>query len=488
MPTSKHSNVPDSDSGNTDGQETIVLSTTDANTPAALVVDEDGILDFDNRSPKSKKHSPEKQEKLKAAAEKVASRDVPPPKKPGRKPLDEILKLLRKPEQRLIDGYYNSAIRARLKARFDWYSDIEGAQNVGNKLENVYGGTYNPLRTTAHFIRNNILVSLVLIAVSGQLVSSYLSTPVKNRYSDTRPVVKRNDSNLPATPAVADVTGARDRLYDMNHCAVSNDLRQVYANADNREVKEGVLTEIAGFIAAYSNSDLENWFAARVRKREISISRIQATLPQIRRYSTRISEEVTRLTQKYDNIIAGSRPIDLTTTSGVNQSIRLRTRLLKLETQMRYGLSIAKAVSILDQQLLRMERIAADDPESSPPWMSRWAVATSQQDLPSLTKSIDEIIENDIRTSIERVSEDTLATKLYKLRILAATLRDFGDLVLHLGETSNQAIISIAERQNSGNDRLRQLLGFENRQDINFLDFNNCLTALNTASAKLTSR
>jgi hypothetical protein len=155
---------------------------------------------------------------------------------------------------------------------------------------------------------------------------------------------------------------------------------------------------------------------------------------------------------------------------------------------MRFSLAIAKAVPLLDEQLLRMKRIASDDPESSPPWMSRWAVATSQKNLASLTASINEIIEIDIHASIERASEDTLATKLYKLRILAATLRDFGDLAIHLGETSNHAMISVGERQNSGNGRLRQLLGYENRQDINFLDFDNCLNALNTTDAKLTSR
>ena len=195
---------------------------------------------------------------------------------PLRKPVDEILKFLRKPEQSLINSYYNSTIRSKLRERFDWYNDIEGEQNVGNTLENVYGGTYNPLRTTAHFIRNNILVSLVLIAVSGQLVSNYLSTPTENRYSDTRQVVKTEESGLQTPPAVADVAGARDRLHDMNHCAVSNDLRQVYENVESRTVKEDVLTEIAGFITAYSQSDLENWFATRARKREVTISHIQS--------------------------------------------------------------------------------------------------------------------------------------------------------------------------------------------------------------------
>ncbi|MDA9982657.1 hypothetical protein N9H39_07965 [Gammaproteobacteria bacterium] len=488
MPTSKKSNTADPDGGNTDGGGTIVLSTTDSNTPAALVVDENGILDFDKRSPKRKQGSAPGQEELQDVAEDGVNRNTRPPRKPPRKPVDEILKLLRRPEQGLINGYYKSTIRSKLRERFDWYNDIEGEQNVGNTLENVYGGTYNPLRTTAHFIRNNILLSLVMIAVSGQLISNYLSTPTENRYSDTRQVVKTEESSLRATPAVADVAGARDRLHDMNHCAVSNDLRQVYENVESRTVKEDVLTEITRFITAYGQSDLENWFATRARKREVTISHIRATLPQIRRYRTRVMEEVTQLTQKYNNTSSSMGPVDLTTTSGVNQSIRLRTRLLNLETRMRYGLAIANAVPLLDEQLLRIRRIASHDLKSPPPWMSRWAVATSQQNLTSLTASIKEIIENDIHTNIERASEDTLATKLYKLRILAATLRDFGDLAVHLGETSNHAMTSVGERQNTGNGRLRQLLGYEHRQDVNFLDFDNCLNALNTADAKLTSR
>ena len=481
MPTAEKPNAPDPDSASTDGRETIVLSTTDSNTPAALVVDENGILDFD-------KNSPANQEQQQPVDGVTAKPEVTPPKKPAPKPVDKILKFLRKPERSLIDGYCSSSIHKKLKKRFDWYSRTEGTLSVGNKLENAYGGTYTLPHTTAHFIRNNILVSLVLIAISGQLVASYLSIPAKNRYADTKPIVKTDESELRATPAVVQVSGARDRSQDLNHCAVSNDLRQVYENAESRTVKKDVLTEIDVFITAYSKSDLENWLTTQAQKRDVTISRIQATLPQIRSYSTGISEEINQLTQKYSNINSSAGTIDLTTISGVNKSIKLRTRLLKLETQMRNGLAITKVLPILEEQLLRIERIASEGGDSSPPWMSRWAVATSQQDPASFTASIDEIIESDIHNSIERAAVDTFATKLYKLRILAATLRDFGDLVVYLGETSNLAMVSVGERQNSGNIRLRELLGYETRQDINLLDYDNCLTALNTTKVKLSSR
>lgn len=488
MPTSEKSNAPDPDSAGTDGQETIVLSTTDANTPAALVVDENGILDFDKDSATNKECSPASQEKHPNVGGVTAKSEVTPPKKPEPKPVDKILKLLRKPERSLINGYCSSSIHKKLKKRFDWYSRTEGSLSVGNELENRYGGTYTLPHAMTHFIRNNILVSLVLVVTFGQLVSSYLSTPARNRYADTRPVVKTDESELPAAPVVVELARARDRSQDINHCAVSNNLRQVYENAESRTVKKDVLTEITGFITAYSKSDLENQVATLAQKSEVTISRIRATLPRIRSYSAGISEEINQLTQKYSNIDSSEREIDLTTVSGVNKSIKMRARLLKLETRMRNGLAITKALPLLEEQLLRIERLATEGRDSSPPWMSRWAVATSQQDLASFTASIDEIIKSDIHSSIERATVDTFATKLYKLRILAATLRDFGDLVVYLGETSNHTMVNVGERQNSSNNRLRELLGYEDPQDVNFLDYDNCLTALNKANVKLSSR
>ena len=482
MPTSKDSNESRPNSADTVGSDTIILSSTEQNTPAALVVDKNGILDIDELSSVI-----EEQHQTADTTENVGS-DEAKPEKPKRKPVDEFLRLFRKPEQWLIDSYYNSALHLKLTEKFDWYNEIEDNQRLRNRLENLYGGTYNPLSSAVHFIRNNILVSLVLITLSGQLFVSYLSMPATNRYSDLKRVVAAENSSTSTSLAVAYIPGAKDYSTQINHCAVSVNLRQVLDDAKHRAVKPGAINEIAKFIQAYKKSDLEKWFTTRARKREIVVSYIQATLPRIKDNSTRIVEEFAHLTEEYNNKRAKFDGIDLTTTSGVNQSIRLRDELLDLEFRMRHVPSVAKAFSMLNDQLLRLENITSENAAAPPSGMSRWAITTSQQDLPTLTTSIGRIIENDIYFSIDQASQGNSATKLYKLQILAATLRDFGDLITQLADNSSHMQVSVIERQNSSNNRLRELLGYKDRPDISFLDYDNCLTALNTSNAKLSIR
>lgn len=472
--------------------ETIVLSNMDDSMPAALAVDGDGVFDFDKN--KDAKDDAEKLEAIKQAAvdreiqslrEESGIAGAPPGKKPGINPVTLLLRLLRTPERWLIKAWYKSPIRKTLHEKSEWYREFENAQEVRHRLENAYGGSTKPLDNAAHFIRNNILTTLVLTVLAGQLFVSYLSQPAVNRYTDRSKPVNTDDGGVEAA-ALAEKQIDAELLSSLNHCAVSNHLRKVVDGEQDRVLKNNVLAEISGFIQVYRDSELENWYASREAKRELAASQVQSALPRIRNYSEQVSQEIAQLVDEHTRTLGQLDEIDVTTKQGINQFIRIRSELVRLDDQIRYSPSITRTISMIDGQALRLKKIISGFSEDDPTGISRWAVTTSQQDLDSLSETIGTVVRRDVDANIVDLSLDNAETKLYRLQILSATLRDFGDLIAHLSEQSNHTAIKVAESQDSSNNRLRDLLGMQGHPDVNFLNYGNCLSDPNPSTTKLT--
>ena len=84
-------------------------------------------------------------------------------------------------------------------------------------------------------------------------------------------------------------------------------------------------------------------------------------------------------------------------------------------------------------------------------------------------------------------TQDTPELRLYKLQIVIATLRHFSDLVEYLHNSPNYFEVQVGNQQSSSNRRIQELLGNQETPPSNkFLNYDNCLTALNAAPTKLT--
>ena len=315
-----------------------------------------------------------------------------------------------------------------------------------------------------------------------------MSQPALNRYADRSPPASDENSAAIAASALAEKQADDELIASLNHCTVSNDLRKVVDGQQDRGLRSDVLAEISGFIQIYGDSDLENWYTSRAAKRDVAINHIESSLPKIQNYSEQITMEMAQLVDQHTRIRSRLENIDVTTKPGINQFIRTRSELIKLDDQVRYNPSIMRAISVVDGQVLHLKKIVAGYSETDNSGISRWAVTTSQQELDSLTETIGEVIKNDVDDNIVDLSLDNSETKLYRLQIISATLRDFGDLISHLGEKSNHTVIKVSESQNTSNKRLRDLLGLQGHTDVNFLNYDNCLSTLNPASTKLTIR
>lgn len=460
----------------------------DESMPAALAVDENGLFDIDKRI--SKKLGAIKQaakdQEIQSLREEAGITSDPTEKKPRFKPVDELLRILRIPEHWLIGAYYKSGLRKKLYEQYLWYREFEGAQEVNYRVENAYGGSTKPLDNAVHFIRNNVFTTLALSALVGHLFVGYLSQPALNRYADRSPPVSANNGAAIAASALAEKQVDEELIASLNHCTVSNDLRKIVDGQQDRDLKSYALAEISGFIQIYGDSDIEYWYTSRAAKRDMAISHIESTLPKIQNYSEQITMEMAQLVDQDTRIRDRLENIDVTTKPSINQFIRTRSELIKLDDQIRYNPSIMRAISVIDGQVLHLKKFVAGYNEADNSGISRWAVTTSQQELDSLTETIGEVVKNDVDANIVDLSLDSSETKLYRLQIISATLRDFGDLISHLGEKSNHTHIKVSASQNTSNKRLRDLLGLQGHTDVNFLNYDNCLSILNPASTKLT--
>ena len=458
-------NKAQTDIENTVATEEVVLSAKESNTPASLVVDEGGFVDVENFIETEPEHGGEQN-----VNNENKDKDDGPAKGISFGLISRFLAFMRRPENWLLQRYYESKVRNKLLSRFDWYRDFECEAELTNKMGNLYG-TNSPL---SHFFRNNILVSLIIIAVSAQLAVDYVSRPVENRYAAKEP---------PPVAAVAQTERQPDYSHILNHCAVTDGLRGLYDQTDSPQVKHEVIAAVQGFIKVYDRSEIEQWHADQDSKRGAVVSQIQSILPRIQRYREQIvagieAENMQRaqLKSKLDSI---SR-----TGAHINKSIKLRNQITEIETQMETGPN-QKFLLELDAQLERLDRLISGQETVDRP-VSNWVRNISEQDQTTLVDSVRDIIDKDIDTNIAQVADGSAEVKQYRLRILIATLSHFGDLIRRLQSSSNYFEVNVSNRQRLTNGQLHTLFGSVQHSTGQLLSYDNCLTALNTTQTKLT--
>lgn len=445
-----------------------MLGTREQNTPASLVVDEDGLLDIEKLSHFDPEPDLEDDSEDSSVVKKTFKISVGP--------ISGLLGLLRRPENLLLQCYYDSTLRNKLLNKFDWYRDFECETQFTTKLGNLYG-TNSPL---SHFFKNNILASLIIIAVCGQLFVNYLSRPVENRYAEKEQAL---------TESVAQTEQEPDYSQILNHCAVTDGLRELYGGAGSLNVKNEVVAQVEGFIRVYNSSEIEQWYADQDSKRGMVVSQVQSMLPRIHRYRERLVAEISAIEGERDQLESRLETITTASSQGlndINKSIKLRNELNEIEHRLTVGPN-PETLDELDAQLERLNLVVTGDESLGRP-VSDWARDTSAQDRVSLIDSVKDAIHKDIDNSIEQAAQGSPEARQYRLRTLTATLRHFGDLIGQLQNSSNYFEVNVGNRQNVINGRLRTLLGNEELPLVELLNYDNCLTALNSTQTKLTAQ
>lgn len=450
-----------------DVAETVVLDRD--NTPARLLVDEPDFLHPDGKCP-----SPTREFEQEPDAEDAGETAAAPPRRHRRGLASAALALARKPENLLVRAYLKSGVRHRLRSRYEWYRDMEGDQALANKLQNVYGGSNNPVRNLIHFARNNALITLVCAAASVYLFSDWLSEPVVARYGKPRLTAQAVAEPSSAAAGNADAASPA-RLLD--HCSVTDNLRATLVYIDDPAQRERLIAEMSGFVRVYANSEIEQWYAQQELKRKMVVNHIRATLPRVHAYRQQVAREISDMERRYAELLAqlNAAATPSPNLADINRSIRLRTRLAGVEAQMKDGPS-ASGLDRLDRYLDRLEKIMAGDLTVQKSVVSYWAIQASEQNEESLANSVKNIIQKDIYATTEQASQGAPEARSYRLAILAATLRHFGDLIGQLQSSNNLYEAQVGVQQSETNDRIRQLLGSRATPDAQFLDYGACLT------------
>lgn len=450
------------------------------NTPAHMLAEEDRLLEADRLLEKEQPaQPPEEEDKPSRPAAHRMYEKYAPEKKIGL--IGALLGLLRYPEKVLIERYYRSSFSRRMREKFEWYRELEGERQVANKLQNAYGGTDNPFHQLAHFVRNNILVSLLVIGISAHLFVDYLSQPASNRYSDRDSAASVADRQEAPEPPV-DTTS--EALKVMNHCAVTDGMRTSYADAGDPALQDRLIEEVNGFLQVYSGSAIEQWYAEQEAKHDMVITHLRAALPRVSTYRDRVAGEITDTLRQQQELSDRLRQIAANETlslADINKSIKLRTRLANVQARLEHGPS-ALTLAQLDGYLQRMEKALAGD-LSSTTEVSYWAIEASEQSETELTKSVASIIDKDVYATIDQASQGAPEARAYRLKILAATMRHFGDLIAQLQNADNFFEAQVGTRQSRSNERIGHMLGRDT--PAQFLNYDNCLTALNAANTTL---
>ena len=139
----------------------------------------------------------------------------------------------------------------------------------------------------------------------------------------------------------------------------------------------------------------------------------------------------------------------------------------------------------LDEQIERLQNVTMGRRDIAlSADLSRWAVNTAMQIESKFVKSITDVINQDIYSTIELGSQGTPEARRYRMQILVTTLRHFGDLIGHLATAGNYFEKRVGEKQDTSNLELARMLG---SGQTKLLNYDNCLNALNGVNRKLTA-
>lgn len=460
-----------SQAGKLDPDRTIVLGSDQANTPAHLVVDADGLLDIDRLTATEN------------ASVAPAPENDQTPAKPKRNLIAATLDALRIPEKKITKLWEQSSLRLTLQTRFEWYRDHEGESQLRRRLEDVYGGKDKPV---TGFVRKNIGVSLIAGAVAIYLTIQYDSrSPNQYRYNEPDSTVSKKVEEEPVK-----TEQKPNYAHVLNHCVVSDTLRVFYDSTDNVAVKDKVITEVNGFLDVFATSEVEQQYVYGESKQDNTISQVDSVLPTVAQYRDRLADEFITLETERRHL--EQRLITFThapeqSLSDINRSIKLREQLDEIEARLDEAPS-SSPLEALDFQLLRLQRIVAGEHIVSVARISLWAKSMSELDHDALRVAVQKVIENDISDAVTHRAEGAPGVQRYRVQILTATLRHLGDLISQLTHQRNYHEGQFDRKQSASNSKLRKLLDDQGRSNAALLNYSNCLTPPKDAQRKLALR
>ncbi len=261
-----------------------------------------------------------------------------------------FLFVVRIPEKTLGLLYRYSPVRMLLY-RMEWYRDLADQTEIETLLEDTYGGASTRLMRLRHFIRRNVLFSVLFcvgIYIAGiNLVPMVLNHPTV-RVALGKPIIdsdERIEQIVSTRKSSHRIIARRGGLRtELEHCAIAEKTRlQLLSLLDENALfvdsdAASSMAVVRRFVQYFDRLDLEAELAAAEQRRIDVEGEFSALLDRMSQRVSSLRGAEQRLDDQLAGIEAKKRAIDARSGVGdINQSIKLRDEIEKKATLIGQG-------------------------------------------------------------------------------------------------------------------------------------------------------
>jgi len=398
-----------------------------------------------------------------------------------------LLFVIRIPEKVLGTIYRYSPIRMILY-KMEWYRDLADQTEIETILEDTYGGASTRLMKLRHFIRRNILFTLLFclgIYVAGiTLMPAVLNHP-SVRVALGQPIID-SDSRIKEIEHTRQVSQSiiarRGNLRtELEHCAVVDKTRFQLLSMLNSEARfsdpnaASSMAVIRRFITHLDQFDLKAATTdAQQRQRRVAVM-LTGIADRVEQRLMEIDGREQQLRREVDRLVTQKRALDAADgIDKVNQSIKLRDDIDRQNAIIDAGplpSDVSEAISRTRHLIAQLdhqqeEPIVSILDRLEPDWMTA-TVESSAENLETV------IVEQNSRADqlIARLNSSSRPEVAAAVLDISTTLEEYSIVQLRASQLAAGLKDKLVQRQLSAN---QQISSFLNESSNQWLDYDAC--------------
>jgi len=391
-------------------------------------------------------------------------------------PIEIILAAIRKPESLAVQAYLNGRARRFLIEKYEWYKDFEDNRIMGRTLEEAYGGSFKLRLQMQKFVRNNLLISLLLCVaifylgrVGVDKVMGFESSPISVNVAIVNPEVKRK-INTRATQTDTLKTKSRlDIQSTLKHCSVPpkvrNELLAALGNKPDYADPElsQVMRELRRFQQRFRDLGAINWYQDAKVKRAVTSNALSVVLPRVHDFLASEKSERRdiqfRLEKLQQHLGRFEAEGTLSAVDHINERIKIRNEMNMLQERWSQGPTASDLLALEDQLVTAKHVLTAIDTSDNLNWNPEapWVIEAQTMNIHAIKKFNAEGIQ-DIDALMSNQTQITPRLKTYRVLNIRDHIRRLTDVLAVHKSTPKALIRKIDQSQQIANKRVNQLL------------------------------
>ena len=410
----------------------------------------------------------------------------------GDSPRASILHALAIPENAIKHAYRNSNLREKLLENLDWYRVRVENQQMEEILEKTYGGAAEKGFNPAHFIRSNLLVSLLVVLLAALAIRLVVMVNSPEPQSDDESIVA---SAVTAEQKMSRPPAAGHKVVTINyvnkseitallqHCLVLPDTRR---EIDQRFTKTGyefsepnltrAYEQLHDFTTVYDRLEIPTRVQDAINRFGILAHAMMPALRDAREKVSTYRKQLSEIHNQVDGLEKqlAALSIGRQDTNTINRQIKLRSErdhlndiLTKSPDNQQFDV-LDKAIDRLEKGFAKPDAIQRMSLEEKEAELPRWFASLPDDTMDNLKTALQDSVQPEIALHANALSPTLAELSTFHIRELTDVLEQLYLVASSIMYTPERLLDTYNKDIHGVDKRLGALLGTEHSEWLSF--------------------